>query len=125
MLKHRLIFGILFTLLLSAVFYFDQTLSVGWPAKHLSLPPGTIMALALVAVIPLGLIEMRNLLAAARSPRRRSQRVSKGWAGGWRAPAHVARFHCGLRWGEPWVRTGVLSRQLRHRRQGYGHSHQA
>ncbi|MGC8625652.1 MAG: phosphatidate cytidylyltransferase [Phycisphaerae bacterium] len=64
MFKLRLIFGLLFGAILLTMFYFDQMLAAGWPARRMSFPPGTLMALTLVAIIPLATVEMRRLLKA-------------------------------------------------------------
>ncbi len=62
MFKHRLAYGMLFGIALLAMFYFDQTLSEGWPARPLSFPPGTLMVLTLLLIIPLAVNEMSRLL---------------------------------------------------------------
>ena len=62
MFKLRLIYGLLFGAILLTMFYFDQTLSAGWPARAMSFPPGTLMALSLICIIPLATAEMRRLL---------------------------------------------------------------
>lgn len=64
MFKLRLIYGLLFGAILLTMFYFDQTLAAGWPARCMSFPPGTLIALTLVAIIPLATVEMRRLLKA-------------------------------------------------------------
>ena len=64
MFKLRLIYGLLFGALLLTMFYFDQTLSAGWPARCMSFPPGTLMAVSLIGIIPLATAEMRRLLKA-------------------------------------------------------------
>ena len=50
MLKLRLIYGLLFGGLLLTMFYFDQTLSAGWPGRTMSFPPGTLMVLSLIGM---------------------------------------------------------------------------
>ncbi len=64
MLKLRLIYGLLFGGLLLTMFYFDQALSAGWPGRTMSFPPGTLMVLSLLGIIPLATAEMRRLLKA-------------------------------------------------------------
>jgi phosphatidate cytidylyltransferase len=64
MFKLRLIYGLLFGSLLLTMFYFDQTLSTGWPGRCMSFPPGTLMVVSLMCIIPLATAEMRRLLKA-------------------------------------------------------------
>lgn len=62
MLKHRIIFGLLFSALFVAWIYLDFWASRGWPGGQAWTPPGLFIALASLVVIPLGLWEMRALL---------------------------------------------------------------
>ncbi len=63
MFKERLSFGLLFGIVLLIMFYFDQALSAGWPARPLSFPPGALLALTFAVIIPMAMDEMRKLLA--------------------------------------------------------------
>ena len=63
MLKQRITLGLLFGIALLIMFYFDQTLSSGWPARQLSFPPGTLMAITFLVIIPPAVYEMQRLLA--------------------------------------------------------------
>jgi phosphatidate cytidylyltransferase len=63
MLKHRIIFGLLFGALFLAIIFLDSFCSKGWPLHPWSAPPGTFVALGCILLIPLSLREMQNLLA--------------------------------------------------------------
>lgn len=63
MLKHRIIFGLLFSALFVALIFLDSYLSNGWPTTLQRTPPGLVFALTCSLVIPLGIFEMRSLLA--------------------------------------------------------------
>jgi phosphatidate cytidylyltransferase len=63
MLKHRIIFGLLFGALFIGLIYLDFWASRDWPRAAAWTPPGLFIALASLVVIPLGLWEMRALLA--------------------------------------------------------------
>jgi len=62
MLRHRLIFGLLFALLFVATIAIDSWSSRDWPTRSYATPPGTLIALACVLLIPLALREMQQLL---------------------------------------------------------------
>ena len=62
MLKHRLMLGFTIGIALLAMFYFDQSLSRGWPARTWSFPPGMLMAITLSLFIPFAVREMQQLL---------------------------------------------------------------
>lgn len=63
MLKYRLIFGLLFSALFVGLISLDEFLSRTWPVGHWSAPPGFVVALACLIIIPLALREMQQLLA--------------------------------------------------------------
>jgi CDP-diglyceride synthetase len=62
MLRYRITYGLLFTTLLLGVFYLDVRLAGNWPNLPWAAPPGSIVALAAVLLIPLALREMQGLL---------------------------------------------------------------
>jgi CDP-diglyceride synthetase len=63
MLKHRVIFGILFGALFIGLIFLDSYASRHWPGGGAwATPPGLFVALASLLVIPLGLWEMRAML---------------------------------------------------------------
>lgn len=62
MLRYRIIFGLLFSALLVGLFYLDSHLADSWPKAPWLAPPGTILVLALLTLIPLALREMQGLL---------------------------------------------------------------
>ncbi|MCL2640021.1 MAG: phosphatidate cytidylyltransferase [Phycisphaerales bacterium] len=62
MLRHRLIFGLLFIALFIAAIALDVWLSQGWPTQPRTIPPGSIVALICILIIPLAIREMQNLL---------------------------------------------------------------
>lgn len=64
MLKHRLIFGLLIGLAVLAIFYLDNWLAGNWPRMPWYSPPGALLVLAMLAVIPFALREMQTLLAS-------------------------------------------------------------
>src|SRR5579875_3691298 len=63
MLKYRVIFGLFFGALLIGMIALDSWASAQWPLRAYSSPPGAFVALVCLVVIPLGLREMRALLA--------------------------------------------------------------
>lgn len=67
MLKLRLIFGVLFIAIMLGIFYLDAFLSAGWHTQRpWHAPPGAVLALVAIALITMGLVEMRRLLAKAK-----------------------------------------------------------
>ena len=63
MLKHRIILGLLFSVLFVGLITLDWYAAGGWPMAHWSTPPGMLVALVSLLAIPLGVWEMRALLA--------------------------------------------------------------
>ena len=63
MLRHRIILGLVFSALFVGLLTIDWFAAGGWPLADYSTPPGLLVACVCAAVIPLGLWEMRNLLA--------------------------------------------------------------
>ncbi len=63
MLKHRIILGLLFAALFVGLLTLDWYAAAGWPMAHWSTPPGMLVAVVSVLVIPVALWEMRALLA--------------------------------------------------------------
>ncbi|MEI8198315.1 MAG: hypothetical protein WCI73_20670, partial [Phycisphaerae bacterium] len=62
MLRYRIIFGLLFSALLVGIFYLDSHLAGSWPQAPWVAPPGSMLGLALLLLIPLALHEMQGLL---------------------------------------------------------------
>ncbi|MCL2648066.1 MAG: phosphatidate cytidylyltransferase [Phycisphaerales bacterium] len=62
MLRHRLIFGLLFGALFVAAIALDSWSSQDWPIRPYATPPGTFIALVCILLIPLALREMQQLL---------------------------------------------------------------
>jgi len=62
MLRYRIIFGMVFSAVLLIVFYWDDRLAAGWPNGAWTAPPGALLALGSVLLIPLALREMQGLL---------------------------------------------------------------
>jgi len=63
MLKYRILFGLIFGALFVGLIALDWYAAGGWPVAYWSTPPGMVVAVASLAVIPLALWEMRGLLA--------------------------------------------------------------
>ena len=63
MLKHRILFGLLFSALFVGLIALDWYAAGDWPMAPWSTPPGLLVAVASVLLIPLALWEMRALLA--------------------------------------------------------------
>ena len=63
MLKQRLIVGLIIAALFVGLIWLDSYASGGWPLAAWSTPPGLMVALVSIIAIPLGLWEMRGLLA--------------------------------------------------------------
>ncbi len=62
MLRTRIILGTLFGLALIALLYLDGHLSAHWPSAAWSIPPGLLVLLAIVCIIPPAVQEMYDLL---------------------------------------------------------------
>lgn len=63
MLRHRIIFGLLFSALFVAIVFADTVFSAAWRESGRGTPPGLLVAIAATLVIPLALYEMQALLA--------------------------------------------------------------
>ena len=63
MFRYRIILGLLIGLVLIGLLALDSRISSGWPVAEGSTPPGLLVTVGMVVVIPFGLYEMQGLLA--------------------------------------------------------------